>query len=267
MRHKCILVLPALIASLAGCNSPEPINPTFPLTVDQANEALDAMRMDPKPLARPVVFLDAYLDPGYTTQYIRAQVSKVTTHGVLIDVNFLDCGTFDECRRKVIDAVNHKLSMHNPQSTIEVDVIGASMGGLVGRYAAMPAPGGRQLRVARLFTIASPHRGAQSAGPLILAGLASHMRPDSPFIQQINSLPIGRNYELYPYVWLADDIVGAANAAPPGQNPWWLAGLPLQQQHVGSMRDPRIAADIARRLRYEIPYTTFPPAPLPMAMP
>lgn len=263
MLRGCTIALLAIISLLTGCNAPGPVNPTFALTVPQAQAALDAMRLDPKPLARPVVLLQAYLDPGYSTQYLRAQLSTVTTRGLLIDVNFLDCGSFDECRRKVITALDTQFPSGDPRYTITVDAVGVSMGGLVARYAARPMAGTRQLRLARLFTIASPHRGAESAGGITFGKLANDMRPDSAFIRQINSPPIVLGYELYPYVWLNDDMVGAANAAPPGMTPWWLAGLPLQGPHLGAMRDPRIMAEIARRLRYETPCTTSPPAPLP----
>ena len=42
-------------------------------------------------------------------------------------------------------------------------MLGLSMGGLVARHAALPREDGRRLNVARLFTIATPHRGARLA--------------------------------------------------------------------------------------------------------
>ena len=48
-----------------------------------------------------------------------------------------------------------------------------------------------------------------------------------------------------------------------GQRVWWVANDPLQSAHLGAFTDPRILADIARRLRDESPYTTYPPDHLP----
>jgi hypothetical protein len=61
-----------------------------------------------------------------------------------------------------------------------------------------------------------------------------------------------------------DGWVGESNAAPPGwPAAWWVPNQPFQDAHIGCCTDPRIVADIARRLRGETPFTLNPPAPLP----
>lgn len=262
MPHRFVAAVVLSVGLLAGCNDPGPANPTFPLTVSQARLALRSMRLAPKPMARPLLVLQGYLDSGFTTEHLRREIGSVVTGGAVIDVTFLDCGTFDQCRRKAVAALDEQLPSGDPRYTVQVDAIGVSMGGLVGRYAARPSPATKQLRLARLFTIATPNLGASSV-LLPVGDLVSAMAPDSPFLQQLNSPPIAPGYQIIPYVWLNDNVVGAANAAPPGMTPWWLAGLALQSPHIGAMRDDRIIADIARRLRYETPFTISPPAPLP----
>jgi hypothetical protein len=42
-------------------------------------------------------------------------------------------------------------------------------------------------------------------------------------------------------------------------------GKPFQDAHLMAMADPRIIADVARRLRGEPPLTSDPPEPLPPA--
>jgi hypothetical protein len=64
-------------------------------------------------------------------------------------------------------------------------------------------------------------------------------------------------------VRLGDGIVGARYAAPPNTAPRWVPTPPLGDSHNGASKDPRILADILRRLRGESPITTTPQAPLP----
>jgi hypothetical protein len=87
------------------------------------------------------------------------------------------------------------------------------------------------------------------------------MQRDSDFMTQLNGAPA--TYELFPYAALGDLTVGTENAAPPGDVPWWTAQCAAAEGHVAAALDPRILADIARRLRGEPAYATTPRAPLP----
>ena len=167
----------------------------------------------------------------------------------------------------MIEAVERRYPSSDPNETREVDVVAVSMGGVVARFAANPLPGaaGKRLRVARLFTISSPHRGAQMAAlPALLGRKQLDMRQGSPFLSDLARREAeGTAYQLVPYARLGDVIVGARNAAPAGVTPLWLPSLPLEPAHLGSSNDPRIVADIARRLRGESPLATDPRQPLP----
>jgi len=77
-----------------------------------------------------------------------------------------------------------------PACTSEVDVIGVSMGGVVGRCAAAPPPAGRlgkRLKIARLFTISSPHRGAVMASllPPLIGPIQLELRKESTFLRAL----------------------------------------------------------------------------------
>jgi pimeloyl-ACP methyl ester carboxylesterase len=151
-----------------------------------------------------------------------------------------------------------------------VDVIGASMGGLVGRYAAVTKSGERRLRVARLITVSSPHRGAAWAAAPALSRLHSDMRAGSAFLRTLERLEAATaadDCEVVPYVRLGDRIVGPHNAAPPGAAAWWVPNRPLALAHFGVNTDPRVRADVARRLRGEQPLTKTPAAPVPQPQP
>ena len=117
--------------------------------------------------------------------------------------------------------------------------------------------------MARLFTISTPHRGADLAALPTWDARQIDMRAGSDLLRQLDAALPTTRYSVYPYVRLGDVLVGAANTAPPGTTPWWVANQPLSLPHAGAYTDPRIVADIARRLRHEPPFTTDPPAPLP----
>ena len=273
---RLLLLLMPLLPAL-GCAAP-PTNPSFPVSVVDAQRALGEMRTAPKPLVRPLVVLGGMNDPGFTSGMLRGRFRKLTGDDRVIGVAFVFCGDFDDCRRRVIEAVDRAFPSDDPDFTTEVDVLAASMGGLVARYAAAPRAedtgadagageaGGRRLRIARLFTISSPHRGAAWAMLPTFSRLHLDMRPNSAFLRDLSSAESASGaYEIYPYVRLGDQVVGVANTAPHGQVAWWVPGQMFQDAHMMAAADARILADVARRLRGEEPLTSYPPQPPPGA--
>jgi pimeloyl-ACP methyl ester carboxylesterase len=261
------LLATVLLAALltAGCAA-RPVNPSFAVTADEARQAMRDMAARPRQLDRPVVVIGGYLDPNVSPTYLKAQVRKLTGDGRVIGVMVGFSSSFEECRQKVIEAVDAAWPSADPDWTTEVDVIGASLGGLVGRYAAAPcrdAAHPRRLKIARLFTIASPHSGAVLAKTATLSDFQSDMRPESSFTRYLAEQDGDARYELFPYARLNDKLVGERYTAPPGQTPLWLPTPPFESGHGGAWHDPRILADIGRRLRGETPFSTKPATPLP----
>jgi hypothetical protein len=265
MTHAHFLIwVPFVLSACAA----QPENPSFPITTKDADAAIDRMRADPKPLARPLVIVGGLWDPNFSPplfKYHFKQLAGDDRRIVTVAIGF--CGSFGECRRKIIDAVEEAFPSPDPSWTVEVDVLGASLGGLAARYAAAPpdeSASPKRLKIKRLFSISSPHSGAVLAKLIALTDFHRAMRPDSPFLKRLAEQDASATYEVYPYVWLGDEIVGARYAAPPGTNPLWLPALPLRPPHGGAMMDPRILADIGRRLRGEEGFAKVPGAPLPM---
>ncbi len=255
--------LPLMALLGAGCSGPA--NPSFPLSVPEAKAALRRMEAEPKPLPRPIIILGGYHDPGLGAFLWRNQVRRWAANARIIEVSYPFSRDFDQCRRDVIAAVDRACPTDDPDATIEVDVIGASMGGLVGRYAAVAKPGERRLNIVRLITVSSPHRGATWAWLPTMSRLHAQMRGGSQVLKNLKraeDATLADDYELVPYVRTGDRIVGASNAAPAGMNAWWVPDRPLESPHFGASLDPRIRADVARRLRGETPFTTEPPAPV-----
>ena len=253
------------VCGLAGCQSQ--VNPTFPVNVQEAKILLRQMRETPKRLERPVVVLAGYLDPGVTSHHVAKQLRRATGDDRVIPVSFWSCHTVEECRARVLQKVEERFPSDDLGWTRSVDVIGISMGGLIARHAAAKNSGSslgdRRLRMARLFTIGTPHQGAQMATLPTLNSIQIDMRSGSGFLKRLQRSLATASYELYPYVRLGDTTVGAANAAPPGINPWWIPNRPLEPAHMFAFGDVRILADIARRLRGEPALTIEPAAPLP----
>ncbi len=259
---------------LVGCSANKPRNPSFNVTMEQAKAALRHMERHPRPLKRPVLVLSGYMDPGFAAGSFAVRLRNLTGDSRIQAIAFAFCRDFDECRRRVIETVEEHFPSDDPDWTTEVDVVAISMGGVVGRYAAMditpPATSAnnsddplahKRLKVARMFTIASPHRGAPLADLPTFDRVQIDMRMGSTFIESLE--PPNGDYELYAYVRLGDRTVGPANAAPPGQTPWWVARPFPSPAHAGAFTDARIIADVARRLRGETAFATHPPSPLP----
>ena len=266
---RCALFLLPLFGSviLTACAAP-PTNPSFKVSYNEARQAAREMQADPRPLQRPLVIVGGFLDPSVSGPLFKSWFGNVTRDSKMIVVSLCFCGSFEECREKVIAAVDAACPTIDPQRTVDVDVVGASLGGLVARYAAAPSTDPahpRRLAIARLFSISSPHAGATLADSLGFTDYHRDMRGGSDFLQRLALADNVASYELYPYVLLHDEIVGARYAAPPGSNPLWLAGPNFVPPHAAAMADPRILADIARRLRGETPFTHLPATPLPPA--
>lgn len=254
---------------MGGCTTHAPFNSSFPVTIKQAEAARHQMQAAPKSLARPVVVLGGILDPGLIAQTLATHLRRITGEQRIIAVAFPASMTFEACRAKVIDRVERAFASTDPDWTTEVDVVAISMGGIVARFAALETDTARRparrLRIANLFTISTPHRGAKFAVLPTFDRRRIDMRSGSDLLQRLDAALPAARYTVYPYVRLGDFIVGAANAAPPGSTAWWLPNAPFALAHSGAYSDPRIVTDIARRLRGEQPWTTSPPAPLPVA--
>lgn len=255
-----------LLAMSVGCVARQ--NPSFPVTTAEAKAALREMRRDPRPLDRPVVIAAGLLDAGMDVSEMAGVLRRVTVNGdrdKIMTATFmsLTTGSFDGCRDHLIEKIERTWGGTGTGETIEVDVIGFSMGGLVARHASRPrTDGGTRLVIRRLFTISTPHRGARMAGMPTFDDRTIDMRAGSDFLTALDDALPAADYTMCSYTRLGDLIVGPENAAPPGRDPWWVPTPPLSFSHLGAATDPRIMADIARRLRGELPLTTEPPAPL-----
>ncbi|MEM1211649.1 MAG: hypothetical protein AAGI68_05055 [Planctomycetota bacterium] len=271
-----VLLLPvtAVLLGLIGCAGPT--NPSFTVDRQDAREAIRDMRARPVEPVRPIVVVGPFLDPAIAEWQMRHQVRQAFEPDRVVGVSFPFWSNFDLCREQVIEAVEAEFPSDDPDWTTEVDVIAFSMGGLVARYAATPptpptqttaaqadhSPR-KQLKIARLYTVCSPHQGSALARLPSLLPLVRSMAPDSPFLTELNSQFEDAPYTLTAYTRLTDPIVDPTRAAPEGHPVRWVQPPPFTLAHNYALDDPRLIADILRRLRNETPLSTDPPAPLP----
>src|SRR5580765_8498065 len=136
-----------------------PNNPSFPLGTDQAQHALAVMSEHPRPLARPLLVVGGFWDFHLSTPLYKWYFHQISGDDRIVAVSIAFCDSFDECRKMLIEAVDKAFPNSDPNFTTEVDVVGASLGGLAARDAAAPSSDparSLRLRMARLFSVASP---------------------------------------------------------------------------------------------------------------
>jgi pimeloyl-ACP methyl ester carboxylesterase len=154
-------------------------------------------------------------------------------------VSFTLVGSIEAAAAKVVERVSRRFPGGNGGETVEVDVVGTSMGGLVARLAAIPEGGRPRLRIARLFTLGTPHRGAAIAQRIAVDESSRSMRSGSELLRRLDAALPG----------------DARNTAPVGREPFWVPG-PLLLSHHTITNDRLIVCDIARRIRGEAPFAT-----------
>lgn len=267
----------ALCVWLSACSADRPLNPSLPLRLDAARTALARMDAEPRLPPRPVVVIGGIFDSQARVDRLAARLRAVTADAAVIAaVEVRSAPSFDAALANLHARLRSALP--EQPAPLEVDVVAVSMGGLVARYAALDpalrnhersdeaAPAAPPLRIRRLFTLATPHRGAIAARVPLPQPRVRDMRAGSQFLAVLDAALLQQRaagLELYPYVRRGDAVVGAAATAPPGEHPIWVANQPFSLAHGSIAEDERVLADIARRLRGEPPFSILPAAPLP----
>jgi hypothetical protein len=237
-------------------------NPDFRPPPHGIDAELRRMSRSPVGLARPLVVLAGWRAPLWPSLFLAQHLGRLAgdTSRRSVALAFTSCTSFDAAARRVPSLIDRLWPSSSPEHTAEVDIVGISMGGLIARAAAIHAAGRKYVRIARLFTLGTPHRGARIAPYIPWEPLVRGMRPGSVFLGSLDEHLPRAGYELRCYARLRDSWVGARNTAPPGREPFWKGGPPLFS-HQTIAGDRLIRADIARCLRYESPLAQAPSAP------
>src|SRR5215212_8107136 len=105
-----------LILTVSGCHA-ERVNESFGMSRADAKRALDAMAKEPAKWQRPIVVLGGYHDPGIGAGVVCDRLRRLSGGQRVIGVSYFFSGTFDDCRKRVIDAVESEFPSDDPQQT------------------------------------------------------------------------------------------------------------------------------------------------------
>lgn len=222
------------------------------------------MLATPTGLRRPLVVLAGWRAPSTAVTLLARRLRQLTggPPAQVLAIGYPFASSIDDAAAKVVNAVHQHFPAPDGGLPAEVDVVAVSMGGLVARAAAAPATArrlGRRLRIARLFTLATPHRGAKLTRYFAPDRSARSMRPGSDDLRRLDEALECAEYRLTCYSRLGDTWVGARNTCPDGHD---LILRPVTLgSHVTISQDPLITLDLARRLRGETPILTPGPRP------
>lgn len=204
------------------------------------------MARHPAALRRPVVILGGYHAPPNVAGWVRTTIYPLTSDKPedFLCVSFPLATGIDDAAQRAARRIDARW-----RRAPELDAIGLSMGGLVARLAAAE----HGVRLARLYSFATPHNGAKRAARVSPDRAARDMKPGSPFLARLNEAD--RPYELVCYGQAGDRVVDAAGWAPPGV-PAFVAPGSRILAHFTTPHNPWFVADLARRLRGEEPLLT-----------
>ncbi|WP_432799283.1 hypothetical protein [Poriferisphaera sp. WC338] len=276
--YRSSLWLLMLLFMMTSCTSGGE-NPSFSISMKQASKALEDMSVDPAVPDRPVLVLSGWMVPRSFSQGMADDICKGIDRKHVVPLSFFGTASFNDSANTVVQTLEKRFPSDDEYETVEVDVVAFSMGGLIARYAAIPPTDApmtatfagkkssslrKRLNINRLYTICTPHKGAQLAPFGMLDPSARDMITDSDLLQALDQdYAVNHRFDLKAYARLHDLIVGEQNTAPEGEPIWWVGRTFSGIGHVFANRDPRILADILRELRQEQGFTRPPASPIP----
>ncbi len=262
-RRRRLLSVAMPLTAIPGLLPRRTHNPDFEVSPPDLASAVSDMRAEPVRLERPVLVLSGWRSPALVSLAMAERLAVMTSGRSedFFPLAYPLSGDIREIVRRVANETASKYPGESSERTAEVDVVAHSMGGLVARAGACGMiQGAPRLRIARLFTLGTPHRGAKLARAIAPDAAAKAMRPGSSFLAELDERLADAEFELTCYAHLNDRWVGATHCAPPGMEPIWTAGT-RAFSHFSVTEDRRILADIARRLRGETPLAQGPSKP------
>lgn len=204
----------------------------------------------------PLVVVGGWADPGIGGTVAAKKLRDLTGNGRILAVHPGFAWSFDGAANQLVDEVE---THFGPNA--QVDVVGISMGGVVARHAATAdarfGEDDHRLNIRNLFTIASPHTGAQLADVAGFWGTGLAMRSNSPFLRRLAKREQAGeiDYPIVAYARTNDYTIGPGSALPEHLLDRglliWVRANPLGGGHWRPYADETILGDIARRLTTE----------------
>ena len=222
------------------------------------------MTADPHPKGpTPLAVIKGWRSPEPNARRLARNLRQLTHH------DERSCRVFSYNSRRGIPAIATDVAarIQNawPNHTT-IDIAAVSMGGLIARHIAAN-PNQHKLTVRTLYTLATPHRGAQLARIFhFLDASTAQMRPGSPFLEQLDhalTRPQTRPTRLITLSRTRDWWVGTANTKLPehlaknlpDHEAHTVHAPPHTLAHLLVARDKHIPQLIARDLERQTPTT------------
>ncbi|MHC5112532.1 MAG: lipase family protein [Planctomycetota bacterium] len=268
IRITCLGLLAGLLLPAGGCSLVQETNPSFDVGVKEAWAALEEMAADPRKPQRPVLITGGWQGKNLDSVRTYKLAAMALGEENLIVVTYGGINTMSGARTRTIQRVLEAAGPVDANGyTPEVDVIGISMGGTVARDAACPpredgTDDPHRLKIDTFYGISVPHQGLRLGVLGFYNRMAREMFSDSETNNRIQKYFEPGDYRIEDYGRLGDPWVGVENATVSGQTIRWLPNTGIGQAHLG-FKDPRIVADIVKRIRGEEPFSTDPAAPIP----
>jgi pimeloyl-ACP methyl ester carboxylesterase len=232
-----------LAVSVAGCRATEVERGAAARAA--SIEDLEAMSRSPRALPRPLLLISGWNDDPALWQEFRAWLNRCACNSRVLVFTVDTRGPGGA--RDAADRLCAEFARLG-----EVDVVAHSLGGLVAREAARECRGAERLRIVRLWTMATPHRGCGwSVFHAVSAGYRQQVkdcRPWSPFLKDLKEDPSSAAMELFTYRCRGDIIVSRRSAAAAGRGHCEYERAGGRYVHETCILDPRFARDVIAAL-------------------
>jgi pimeloyl-ACP methyl ester carboxylesterase len=213
------------------------------------------MRATARALARPVLVLDGWHSPGVSAWGLARRLCSLTSGrwGDFAWATYPWAFSLESAVR-----VAERVIRRRGWARQEIDIVGISMGGIVARAlgSGVSGSGGEPVvRAKRIFTIASPHRGARLAKYLPVDRAARDMGAGSEVLRRLDEALDLTCEEMVCHAMSGDWLVGEENTAPAGMEALCVKPSSVFARwfaHYAIVYDVRVQVDIARRLRGEV---------------
>ncbi|MCC6427155.1 MAG: hypothetical protein IT435_10090 [Phycisphaerales bacterium] len=217
------------------------------------------MRSTPVSLQRPVVVLGGWRSPKLMTWMLAGRLASLTSgnRDDFLRISYPLIGDVERAGRAARDQIVEWLEHRGMDGDQPVDVVAISMGGLVARLLASGSLGGRQIAIERLFTLATPHRGARLARWFRPDRAAAAMQAGSGTLMSLDAAQsdaTSRPGEIVCYVQRRDWWVGTWNTSLEGHSLRCVrprGPISALMSHFTVHQHPAIIVELACRLRGE----------------
>ena len=189
---------------------------------------------------RPIIVVHGYAMNRACFQGLATRLARAGL-GPVYGFEYWSLGKVSSAARRLHRFVERIAEAHGVS---QVDLIGHSMGGLVGRYYLSLGEGRGRGRIANFITLGTPHGGSVFSS-LGVGRAKIELAPQTPFFQRLSAAPLPPGVEISVIWSRADVLVASARQAR------WAGTEELVYDdlgHVSLLYSRRVAGEVISRL-------------------